>query len=122
MEKFRCPCCGKEHEEGAGIILYGRLKDDIEAPRFTESYKECAECSEKFKEYVGLIGIDPKKSEVRDERVTLAGAYRTGSIMWIRKKVFGEMFNVNPDTNKFVFVEQALINTMEEKYVSKSVQ
>jgi len=43
----KCPICGKE----GGIIFYGKLKGDVEAPKYT-SNTLCEECS---KEYITLL-------------------------------------------------------------------
>ena len=42
MENFICPICGKQHDDGAGILMDMRLKDSFEATTIV-GYKFCEE-------------------------------------------------------------------------------
>ena len=42
MENFICPVCGKQHDDGAGILMDMRLKDSFE-PTTVVGYKFCEE-------------------------------------------------------------------------------
>jgi hypothetical protein len=65
-----CFFCMKESGE---IILFGRLKDDVEAPRRACVTQEpCAECKGWMEKGVILISVDPKRSKGQQD------PYRSG--------------------------------------------
>lgn len=72
----RCPICGKE----MGIVLYGKLKDDVEAPK----YSEMSLCEDCRKQYITLL-------EANDNRKP------TGRRMFIKREAVSERFR-NEDT------------------------
>lgn len=66
----KCPVCGKE----MGLVLYGRLKGDIEAPKYSETL--CDECKEK---YITLL-------EATDNRKP------TGRCLYVKREAISERF------------------------------
>jgi len=75
-----CECCGKE----IGVLLFGKLKDDIEAPR--DVYQGLCEDCQNVVNQQGLLII-----EVRDGE-TNKNPYRTGRIVGITKEAKERIF------------------------------
>lgn len=95
-----CPICSKETN---GIALLGRLKGDIEAPRYIFDKVPCKECQEKLdKGYRFLIEVFDGESG--------ANPRRTGRIATI----------VNPEAlpkiaNPVSFIEQSVMEELEKR-------
>jgi len=112
--KYRCPVCGKDFD--GGIALFGRMKNDEEAPRSTQAGMEiCSECKEQIgKGFICLVGIDPDKSKTEpDGYIKNENAHRTGKTIWIRKDVWSNMINKNVDKWEMMFVDPAIVDKLE---------
>lgn len=93
-----CEICGKE----IGVVLFGRLKDDKEAPRDI-AMGLCDDC-QKVIDAEGLIIIEVKDGE------TGKNPYRTGRITGISKDAKERIFK---DINSPVcYMEQSMFNQM----------
>lgn len=68
----KCPVCGKE----MGIVLYGRLKGDIEAPKYSEQ-NLCDECKVS---YLTLLEANPTTRKP------------TGRRLYIKREFINERF------------------------------
>ncbi len=75
-----CECCGKE----IGIAMFGKLKDDKEAPR--DVYMGLCDDCQKVVDSGGLLII-----EVRDGE-SGTNPYRTGRIVGIKKEAKERLF------------------------------
>ena len=93
-----CECCGKE----IGIALFGRLKEDKEAPRDV-AMGLCDDC-QKVIDAKGLMII-----EVRDGE-TGKNPYRTGRLVGFTKDAKERMFK---DINSPIcYMEQSMFNKL----------
>lgn len=107
-----CPiCCAKMNEM---VIIPERLtaktKENIEQSHMKPigfSAEPCEECKKNLdKGYIALIGIDPEKSDTS----SLEGIYRTGSLFWLKERVFDEVLGrENVINSQFAFAEQAVM-------------
>ena len=75
-----CECCGKE----IGIALFGRLKNDAEAPK-NVAMGLCDDC-QKVIDQQGLLIIEVRNGETGNN------PYRTGRIVGISKEAKERMF------------------------------
>lgn len=93
-----CECCGKE----IGIALFGKLKDDAEAPKKV-AMGLCDDC-QNVVDQDGLIII-----EVRDGE-TGNNPYRTGRVTGITKEAKQRIFKEL--TSKICYMEQSMFESM----------
>ncbi len=101
-----CECCGKE----IGIALFGKLKEDKEAPRDV-AMGLCDDC-QKVIDAKGLMII-----EVRDGE-TGKNPYRTGRLVGITKDAKERMFK---DINSPIcYMEQSMFDHMFGQYCTQS--
>lgn len=105
-----CFWCGKETGE---ILLMGRMKGDIEAPRRTfTDYNPCPECQKLWE----LGGVVIETTEAREDGpppMTKDGRYApTGRSLVIKREAFEEMFN-HPSAN-VVLVGKKVYNEIIE--------
>lgn len=92
-----CFFCGEETGE---IVLNGKIKNDIEAPKYmVTSYTPCKKCQEHIKDGVGLIEVTNVRPEDGRPIISKANAqhpdiYPTGKLAVITlsaaKEVFGD--------------------------------
>lgn len=103
MEQKMCPICGKEFDSGA-LLLDKRMSKKFDM-KTTTGYQPCSVCQNKIDEgYIALVVADPKKSTSTNGILKLENAYRTGEIIWMKRPVFNNMFNVS-ENRPMVFIE-----------------
>jgi len=92
-----CFFCGKEKNE---IVLPGKLKGDAEAPRKAVwNYEPCDECKKYMSEGVMVCVVKDGSSP--------KNPYRTGRSIVIRDEDAKNIFNVDPKTTRFFFLEES---------------
>lgn len=80
----KCFLCGEDKNE---IILMGKLKGDVEAPRGAVfDYEPCDKCKEHMNQGVILISVDEEKS-----KGDMKNPYRTGGWCVVKDEVVGRM-------------------------------
>ncbi len=95
-----CFYCGKEKNE---LVLPGRLKGDIEAPRKAVwSMEPCDDCKKYMAEGVLLCVVrdhsDPKCP------------YRTGRMLVISDADAVRIFKMDPTKERFAFIEESTVS------------
>lgn len=77
-----CMFCG----EAKGIVLMGKLPNDVEAPRgIITNYEPCNVCKEKFKNDIIVIEVSSKPLS-KNQPPIQAGAYPTGRWVGVPKQ------------------------------------
>lgn len=99
-----CECCGKE----IGIALFGRLKDDVEAPR-NVAMGLCDDCK-KVIDSGGLMIIEVKDGE------SGKNPYRTGRIVGITKEAKEKMFK-EYNAAPMAYMEQSLFTKLFDEFL-----
>jgi hypothetical protein len=90
-----CFFCGKEKNE---IVLFGRLPNDVEAPKQgVVNYEPCTECLEYMKQ--GIILISVKNGESGNN------PYRTGGWVVIKEAAAKELFGDHVGESRVAFLE-----------------
>lgn len=121
MEQLVCPVCGTTHDSGA-ILLNQRLRSikGAKGGRVTTGYGLCDEHQRLFDEgYLALIGIDPSRSSLTGDTVKTEGAYRTGTVMHIRRTVADAIFNIPIDPSlPMVFVDENVLVELEARAIA----
>jgi hypothetical protein len=115
MEQHVCLVCGMKFETGA-ILFDRRLRAALE--RFTlTGWGLCPAHQALFdKGFVALVEFDPAQSgsPLPGDRLRPEQAYRTGSVLHMRREPFAEIFNVSVDFKlPFVFVEIGAIEKLQ---------
>lgn len=111
LEQKLCPICGITHDTNA-ILLDKRMKNSMEK-HTTTGYGNCEECSSKLKQgYIALVEVS--NSEKDDKILKQENANRTGNLVWLRKTVCDDIFNVKI-TTPMVFVQIGVIDMLKEK-------
>ena len=98
-----CECCGKE----IGIALFGKMKDDAEAPRDV-AMGLCDDCK-KVIDANGLIIIEVRDGESGNN------PYRTGRIVGISKDAKERIFK--DIKSSICYMEQSMFSQMFNDYV-----
>lgn len=100
-----CFYCGSE----TGVLLLGKLKGDMEAPRFMSLNTEpCDKCKELMKVGILLIGIDVNKTD------DMNNPYRSGKMVvvkdnWVNKNVKDDDLKAKILRLRFTFIDSKII-------------
>ena len=90
-----CFFCGKDKNE---IILAGRLRGDVEAPRKAAwDMVPCDECKKYMDMGVVLVSVDPKSPDRQNP-------YRTGGWVVVKEEAAKSLFGKSLGGNRFAFV------------------
>lgn len=93
MEQQQCVVCGKAFDTGA-ILLHKRLKQTL-APHTVTGYGLCPKDDARAKDgYIALVECDPTTIPETTTMLRPAEAFRTGTILHIRRSVAAQLFNV----------------------------
>ena len=95
--------------EAKGIVLFGKLKNDIEAPReVLINYEPCDKCKEKFKEGVTVVEVTTEQQHKNQPSITTHNdeeLYPTGAYVVVKPKVFDNKYKtgeiITMDKNLF---------------------
>ena len=115
MSNKICIVTGKKYQDGA-IILDSRMKPSLEKDTVT-GYGISPEIEQKINSgYIVLVEVDMSKSGVSlTDTINPENAYRTGSVMYVKKNRFGLFFNVDPPEGKIAYVPKEVIDLIKEK-------
>ena len=114
MEQKICSICGVKYDTGA-ILLDKRLKPTLEQYTVT-GVGTCSSCEEQSgKDFIACIVIDPERSEVpmNGERVDHSKVYRTGKMVWIRRRAFKALFG-RDEQSKAVYIPEEVFERLEK--------
>lgn len=109
-----CPVCEKQTDDC--VLIEERLRKTLER----KTYTGVALCEEHKKEgFITLIGVDPEKSNYNGDKMQPENAYKTGRVVFLKKEVFAQIFNVQIDTFDFVYVKDKVIDFLQDKILHK---
>lgn len=120
LTKELCPVCTKEVD---GPIVMNKILSPSIAKKVKEFHGKaigwkktpCEKCTDKGKDIIYMIGIDPEKSNSNEG---INGMYRTGTYIGIAKKVADDIIKNNKSVksfvkkHKFFFATQQAIDVM----------
>lgn len=122
LEQRVCMVCGKQYDTGS-LLLDKRMRERFE--RYTVTGMGlCPDDKAKFDDgYLALVEIDPEKTPLHGDRIKPEDAYRTGTVVHIRRTVAKRLFNVPvPDDLPMMFTGpdvvallQSMMPTEEEE-------
>lgn len=97
VEQKICVVIGKPYD--AGILLDRRLKNSLEPTTLT-GWGLCPEVKEKIDAgFIAMVEVDESKSiRCDDGKIKPQDAYRLGGVAYLKREVFGRIFNC--DGNK----------------------
>jgi hypothetical protein len=115
LEQHVCWVCGSTYDTG-GILIDKRLRACLD--RFTiTGWGLCPAHQDLFeKGFIALVEFDPAQSgdPLPGDRVQPQKAYRTGTVMHVRRAVAAEVFNISLDPElPCVFVEIGAIEKLQ---------
>lgn len=99
-----CECCGKE----IGIALFGKLKDDKEAPK--DVFMGLCDDCQKVVDSGGVMIIEVRDGEKSDN------PYRTGRIVGLSKE-FKENNNIE---HPIVYMEHTIFSKLFDEHLNKN--
>jgi len=107
-----CPCCGNEHNES--VLIHKQLRKVFEDRITNKNFMGwliCDACQTQFDDgRVGLVEADPLESTIEEDgSIKPEGAYRTGQILWIKREVFTEIFDVPLEDENFMFIDPQVV-------------
>lgn len=113
MEQHVCVVCGKPFDTGV-ILLDKRMRQTLERNTVT-GFGMCAEHEAKRAEgYIALIECDPKKTKVAGDRVANpADAYRTGTVVHVRREVWEKLFTSPVPEKLIAYVDPEVVALLE---------
>jgi len=113
IPQYVCPICTKKHE-GNEIWIGKRLTEE-EVPMHTpDGAKICPECHGYIDSKLHcMIVVDESKSKIKDGKVKLEDAYRTGKLMWTNRRFFMQLFNVEVP---FAFIEERIAESIQKQF------
>ena len=113
MEQKVCIITGKTYDTNS-ILLDRRLKNSMD--RNTISgwgiSPEAQDIINTGK--IALVGVDESKSKITNGNIKPEDAYRTGEIVYIKKSIADNMFNIAIN-NDFIFVDKEVISIIKNK-------
>ena len=113
LEQHHCPICGYDKDTGA-ILLDKRMRESMEHHTLT-GMSICGDCKEQGdKGFIALVGADPDKSVIIDNRIKPDGVYRTPEYLWLKRDVAMQIFNVPIDDHPFLYIEPEAIEKVKE--------
>ena len=85
--------------EAKGIVLFGKLKGDVEAPKeILIDYEPCDKCKEKFKEGVIVVAVTTEQQYKNQPPINHTQnneeLYPTGAYVVVKPKVFNNEYKV----------------------------
>lgn len=107
-----CPVCVRDHKPGT-LLLHRQLKSIPEDKRRIPP-ELCEYCRKKVDDgFVGLIGIDPEKSDLSSisggvARLASSQAHRTGHTLWVRRPVLEQLLSRSLSEDYFLFPQENL--------------
>ena len=106
IQVMTCQVCGREHSNGASILINKRLKP-VKDEELKGGYHLCQEDQEMFdKGYIALIEIDPSKSKMEE-----GVFWRTGELVHARREIAQSLFpDLDLDGHPLAHVEVGVIN------------
>jgi len=109
IEQKVCAICGKTNDSGA-ILLEKNLRKSLE--KFTVTgYNHCDDCNSKLSDqFIAAVEISNKEESaiLKNEN-----AIRTGVIVWIKKRLAREIFNVPEIHSPLVFVTHEVVEFLK---------
>ncbi len=89
-----CPVCLNKDETKSSILLDKRMRNSLEKDNNVIANEPCEKCGNLLKQdMIALVVISNSTSDKR-ERLDQKDADRTGEIIWLKKHVFREVFNL----------------------------
>lgn len=115
-----CFFCGKQKNE---LVLLGRLKGDIEAPKnMCLDYEPCDECKKNMALGVTLIGVLDSPFDERPPIYEYNGVklYPTGSWAVMKdeavERMFGEEHGKAAIETRKMFIDNKILTDIQERY------
>jgi|TARA_Y100000294_G_C8470596_1_gene302477 hypothetical protein len=120
-----CPATGTKNNDSVVMKTDPKDKESILLNGFSDSEKEvfigwelCDSVKKRNKEgYICLVAcIEEKSLKNEDGNITPEGAYRTGSVAFLRRELASQMFNLEiPEDQAFMFCDERVIQILNER-------
>lgn len=113
-----CFWCG----ETKAIVLFGRLKNDAEAPReVVTNYEPCDKCKEIIKKGCWCVEVDTSPTDRGRAPIQEQGdkkLYPTGRFHVLKKEAAARIFGENGVTeeSKMVFIDKGVFEWIHQQY------
>jgi len=113
LEQKICIVTAKPYETNS-LLLDRSLKNSLEKETIT-GWGFSPEVQEKIDEgFVALVEIDYEKSTKEDGKITPEGAYRLGTIAYIKRDAFEKIFD-RKDIKNMSWIDSYLIKFLQSK-------
>lgn len=120
METHICVVCGKEYDTGS-ILFDKGLRPKLNNKTLTGNGL-CKEDQAKYDDdFIALIEIDPAQSKINSgaSTVTSGDAYRTGTVVHLKKKVYEELFVNHPSAHKAITPDMPPMAFVDREVIEK---
>lgn len=104
---MQCPVCGQD----TGLALFGKLKGDAKAPKYSIDREPCKDCCAQFDEYKNmgfvLFGIDDEYDKVDKKEITPWQMFREVHV--IKQEAAERMFDPEMRKAGAMFINQGAL-------------
>lgn len=117
MEAKVCPICGVQHTYDCALFIDKRLKNSLEKETVT-GFGLCEEHQKLYEDgYLALVGMDEEKStKEANGNYKPQGAYRTGSIVHVKRHVIKAMIDIEiAEDVPLIYVEEEVIDMFKTR-------
>ena len=114
LETAICPVCGVTHDTGT-LLMHRQLRDTLENPMPPNSFLPCETHQKQMDEgFILLVGIDEERSVIKDGKISVEDAYRTGGIAAVKDTVAEDLFPEVKDLKvPMMFVQDEVIEILD---------
>ena len=113
LEQHVCPACGAPH--AVGVLFDKRLHNSLYRTT-TTGYSLCPEHQKLSDDsYLLLVEIDERKSTFgADGSLQPSGAYRTGTIIGLKRKAAAQILTTPTDKHQLIYIDCAAVEKIKQ--------
>lgn len=104
------PVCGYTHTHNCGVLLDQGLQNNLNRTTVT-GFGLCEEHEKMYNDgYIALVVVDPERTKnAHSGRVRAEGVFRTGELLFLRKEVVRDIFNISEDDERpLLFIDELM--------------
>lgn len=118
IEEKICPVTGKTFQ--TGFLYNSKNKKAFDEDSKITGFQLMPSVAEYVdKGYVAIVGVDPKKSKLKNGSITPMNAHRTGKAVFIKNEVFKKSFKMEVPEEGFIYTEDSIVDKFTVKEETK---
>lgn len=113
MENKICQVCGVKNNHNCGILLDKRLQQSLERETVT-GWGLCEEHDNVVKDGFVIMVVAKNDDTNKEGYMKIEDAERTGEVLYVRKEVCQEMFNI--EVKDLMFIDEETYEMLKKNY------